>query len=104
MTTATVKEVKEERLDLEQIHPVWSAKYQIQTCETELKKLAETEQALAEERMVILRERDTEAPGTRTRLQDLEREINRLQVRQTRESDKIAALKSELPQLREEAQ
>ncbi len=100
MTTAAV----EERLDIEQTHPVWSAKYQIQTCETELKKLAETEAALAEERMLILRERDTEAPGTKTRLHDLESEINRLQVRQDRESDKIKALRDELPQLRKEAE
>ncbi len=102
MTTATATEVEE--LDLEQIHPVWSAKYGIQTCETELKKLAETEEALAEERMTILREKDTEAPGTKTRLEWLESEIGRLQVRQTREGDKIKALTDELPGLRVEAE
>jgi len=102
MTTAV--KVKKEEFNLERLHPVWSAKYQIQTCETELKKLAETEAALAEERMLILRERDTEAPGTKTRLHDLETEITSLRVRQEREADKIKLLTDELPQLRKEAE
>jgi len=103
MTTAAATAVEEE-LDLEMIHPIWSAKYQIQIAEKELTTLGQTEQALAEERMVILKERDTEAPGIKTRLQDLESEINRLQIRQSREGDKIKSLTDELPELREEAQ
>jgi len=103
MTIATATAVEEE-LDLEMIHPIWSAKYGIETCGTELKKLAEIEAAMAEERMTILREKDTEAPGTKTRLENLEREIGRLQTRQTREGDKIKALTDELPELRKEAE
>ena len=37
-------------------------------------------------------------------MQDLESEINRLQVRQSREGDKIKALNDELPELRKEAE
>ena len=73
----TIPAIKEE-LDLERMHPIWSAKYQIQQAERELETLEQNEQALAEERLSLIRKSDTEAPGTRSRLEKIEAEILRL--------------------------
>ena len=97
MTTA----VKEERLDLENVHPVLSSRYQIEQARKEMTELEEQERLLKAERLSLLR--STESPRTQSRLEEIESEINRLQTRQRREEDKIAALKVELPQLRKQA-
>ncbi len=99
----TIPAIKEE-LDLERMHPIWSAKYQIQQAERELETLEQNEQALAEERLSLIRERDTEAPGTRSRLEKIEAEILRLQTCQRLEQDQITALTGELPGIRQAAQ
>jgi len=99
----TIATATKEEFDLERMHPIWSAKYGIETATTGLKKLAETEEALAEQRLAIIKT-GSQAPVDEGKLQNLESEISRLQTRQTREQDKIAALTDELPELREEAQ
>ncbi len=99
----TIPAIKED-LDLERMHPIWSAKYQIQQAERELETLEQNEQALAEERLSLIRKSDTEAPGTRSRLEKIEAEILRLQTCQRLEQDQITALTGELPGIRQEAQ
>jgi len=99
----TIATATKEEFDIETAHPVWSAKYGIQTATTGLKKLVATEAALAEQRLAIIKT-GSQAPVDEERLENLESEINRLQTRQTREQDKIKALTDELPELREEAQ
>jgi len=99
----TIPAIKED-LDLERMHPIWSAKYQIQQAERELETLEQNEQALAEERLSLIRKSDTEAPGTRSRLEKIEAEILRLQTCQRLEQDQITALTGELPGIRQAAQ
>ncbi len=99
----TIPAINEE-LDLERMHPIWSAKYQIQQAERELETLEQNEQALAEERLSLIRKSDTEAPGTRSRLEKIEAEILRLQTCQRLEQDQITALTGELPGIRQAAQ
>ncbi len=99
----TIPAIKEE-LDLERMHPIWSAKYQIQQAERELETLEQNEQALAEERLSLIRKSDTEAPGTRSRLEKIEAEILRLHTCQRCEQDQITALTGELPGIRQAAQ
>ena len=99
MTTAV--KVKKEEFNLEQMHPVFSSKYQIQQAEAELRKLEAEEAAKADERLGLLR--DTPL-GYKRSVQDLETEINSLRVRQEREADKIKLLTDELPELRRQAE
>ncbi len=99
----TIPAIKEE-LDLERMHPIWSAKYHIQQAERELETLEQNEQALAEERLSLIRERDTEAPGPRSRLEKIEAEILRLHTCQRCEQDQITALTGKLPEIRQGAQ
>jgi len=100
MTLAAVRE----GFDIEQIHPVFNSTYGIQTAETTLSELAAQETDLRDKRVSILREGDTEAAGTRSKLEQIEAAIHRLEVQQTREGDKIKSLTDELPELRKEAE
>jgi len=100
----TMTAVKEDRLDIEQIHPVLSSTYQIQIAEKELATLGQKEEEIARERLSLLSGGNTEAPQIREKLEGIEAEILRLQTRQRREQDKISALTGELPELRKEAE
>ena len=100
MTLAAVKE----GFDIENLHPVLSARLQIQSAEKERAALEQSEQALAKERLSLLSGGGTETPYIRSKLEEIEAEILRLQTRQRREQDKIGALKAELPGMRKEAQ
>lgn len=100
MSTATVTE----ELQIENLHPVLSNRWQIEQAGKELVKLEEEERRLSGERLALISEGGTEAPGTRSKLEKLETEIGRLQTLQRREADKIEALKQELPELRKQAE
>lgn len=95
-------EVKEERLDIERLHPVLSNRWQIEQAGKELTSFEEQERNLTAERLQLIQ--GTESPRTQTRLNEIEGEMIRLQTLQRRSQDKIESLKSDLPKLRKEAE